>query len=160
MNYKALPSQALLRERFDYDPASGEFRYKNGDLVCPESKSRYLLPSVNGERYLIHRLIWKWMTGEDPLCEVDHRDRNKRNNKWNNLRLADSSQNQGNIGSFGKSRFRGVCWNKPKGMWRAQLRSKAFKRIKDFITEEEAALAWNQWAVEAWGEFAFQNEMG
>lgn len=159
MYYKKMPSQAVLREWFDYDPETGELRYKSGEEVCPNSQRSYKLVMVKGERYLIHRIIWKWMTGEDPTERVDHRDRNKRNNKWNNLRLATASQNVANTGSFGKSQFRGVCWNKPKSKWRAQLRCKAFKRIKDFCTETEAALTWNQWALEAWGDFAFQNEL-
>ena len=37
------------------------------------------------EIYLSHRIIWMWMTGEDPgEMEVDHIDRDRFNNRWSN----------------------------------------------------------------------------
>jgi hypothetical protein len=35
-----------------------------------------------------HRVIWKWMTGEDPEI-VDHKDGNPQNNRWKNLTNVD-----------------------------------------------------------------------
>jgi HNH endonuclease len=37
-------------------------------------------------RHLASRIAWKMATGRDPIGLIDHRDRNKRNNKIRNLR--------------------------------------------------------------------------
>jgi hypothetical protein len=42
-----------------------------------------------------HRLIWKWMTGEDPP-EVDHVDGDPTNNAWHNLRASTSTDSNRN----------------------------------------------------------------
>jgi hypothetical protein len=41
--------------------------------------------AIDGVHYASHRVIWKWMTGMDPI-EVDHIDGDRQNNKWSNLR--------------------------------------------------------------------------
>lgn len=42
---------------------------------------------------MAHRIIWKMETGSDPACEIDHRDLNGLNNRWENLREATTTQN-------------------------------------------------------------------
>ena len=47
--------------------------------------------------YRANRIAWYFMTGVDPLhMDVEHRDRNRANNRWTNLRLATRAQNQAN----------------------------------------------------------------
>lgn len=50
---------------------------------------------IQGKHYYAHTLIWLWMTGELPL-QLDHKDCNPSNNKWNNLREANYSENMRN----------------------------------------------------------------
>ena len=51
---------------------------------------------IRGKAYYSHRLAFLYMTGEWPLEEVDHIDRNPYNDAWVNLRKATSSLNKWN----------------------------------------------------------------
>lgn len=41
--------------------------------------------AIHGVHYCSHRVIWKMVTGEDPM-DVDHIDGDRQNNRWSNLR--------------------------------------------------------------------------
>lgn len=43
---------------------------------------------VDKQRYGMHRIIYKMMTGEDPLIDVDHQNHIRSDNRWENLRQA------------------------------------------------------------------------
>lgn len=92
--------------------------------------------------------------------EVDHRDGDGLNNQRHNLRIATSSQNQGNqCKTQGRtSRFKGVSWAKRHGKWVAQIQVKRrSKNLGYFRREEEAAAAYDQAALRFFGEFARLN---
>lgn len=44
----------------------------------------------------LHHLIWFFETGKWPIDEIDHKDRDKLNNLFNNLRMANSTINSNN----------------------------------------------------------------
>ena len=111
-----LPSQERLRELFDYEPETGKFERIKGKKERPIAKG-YRCSVVDGITYTTHRLIWRFVTGEDPLeLEVDHRDRNKSNNVWSNLRKGTHKQNLENRGA------KGFSWNKRLGKWQAYIK--------------------------------------
>jgi hypothetical protein len=97
----------------------------------------------------------------DPKILSDHIDHNGLNNQRSNLRLSNSSQNNSNRrSSTGKSKFKGVCWNEKRKKWRAYICvNKVRSDIGCFDSEEDAAKAYNQKAVELHGEFAFLNKV-
>lgn len=96
--------------------------------------------------------------------EVDHKDGDGLNNKRSNLRACTRSQNHMNrrpkIGC--SSRFKGVSFNEKCRIhpWRVMIMVN-YKRIYIgfYATEKEAALAYNQKAIELFGEFARLNEI-
>ncbi len=101
-----------------YDPNTGEFRWKvnvgaggrAGALTgCPD-RLGYLRIRFRGFCWYSNRLAWLIMTGEWPEYEVDHKDLNKANNKWNNLRHTTHNQNTYNQipGKKSKTGLRGV----------------------------------------------------
>jgi len=55
------------------------------------------------------------------------------------------------------SKYRGVFWNKQNKKWEARL---SRKYLGLFITEDEAAVAWNKAALNLWGEGCYQNIIG
>src|SRR3546814_19429337 len=63
------------------------------------------------------------MTGEWPAVQVDHRDLDKANNRWLNLRLATSGQNQANTPKRRRntSGIKGVYWHKSVAKWQAAI---------------------------------------
>lgn len=96
-----------------------------------------------------------WVDG----CEIDHRDANRLNNTRQNLRAVTVSQNQANqIPRPGTSKYKGVSWDASRGLWRADIRHN-YKRIPlgRFESEEDAARAYDQKALELFGEHARLN---
>ena len=109
----------------------------------------------------MHRMLTAAMPGD----EVDHKDGNGLNNQRSNLRLCTRSQNVVNCEARSNKRYsnyKGVSavWNRKKTRmyWTAQCR-KDYKlhHIGCFPTEEEAARAYDNKAVELHGEFAKTN---
>jgi hypothetical protein len=104
---------------------------------------------------LMHRLI---LPG---VREVDHKDGNGLNNTRNNLRASTHSQNIANakLRCDCSSGFRGVTFDIVyRRPWRAQIcKDGRITRLGGFATPEEAALAYNNAAVELHGEFARLN---
>jgi len=119
---------------------------------------------------IMHRMIMDAPEG----VEVDHIDGNGLNNQRSNLRLCSSSENKWNgckrnwNGKSTLSKYKGVTsirYKKKDGTvrirWVAQIRHN-WKPIYIgmYDTEEEAAEAYNEKAVELFNEFAKLNELG
>ena len=72
-----------------YDPIDGcFFSLKTGEEVgyvnC--KLSRYITVEINGARCRANRLAWLLMTGDWPRHVIDHKDHDRTNNRWLNLR--------------------------------------------------------------------------
>lgn len=92
---------------------------------------------------------------------VDHRDGNGLNNQRGNLRPATNQQNSANApGRGGSSKYKGVCFRRRSGRWRAYIRVNGAQiDLGEFRTEVEAAIAYNSAAAEHFGEFARPNKI-
>lgn len=97
-----------VRGLLDYDPETGLFRWRKpgkGRISCHRrftgyvNKKGYVIIGIKYRPYLAHRLAWLWMTGDWPRGQLDHKDRNRSNNKWHNLREATSSEQNLNSNS-------------------------------------------------------------
>ena len=91
MNTNKLPSQEELRELFDYSIITGDLVRKNSKRSSATTGRQRV--KINGTAYLAHRIIWKLVTGSDPVGMIDHADGDHTNNSWLNLREASRSQN-------------------------------------------------------------------
>jgi hypothetical protein len=164
-----LPRSEYLQSLFLYEPDTGILRRrtdrggrKSGEVVGTDYGEKYYLKvSVNKKSYRIHLIIWKIVTGEEPSGQIDHKDTNKQNNRWNNLREATISQNKANIGLIASntSGLKGACRYKlgesrGKG-WQAGIGVNGKrKHLGFFATKEEAHAAYCKAANEIYGEFA------
>jgi len=90
-----LPSAEVLRDLFRYDAETGILTRAADGKVMGSSNGHYLQLYMDGRKYLVHRVIWKMVTGSEPL-QIDHEDLNKMNNRWLNLRSATKTQNEAN----------------------------------------------------------------
>ena len=70
-------------------------------------------------RIYMHRLINKPSVG----FEIDHINRNKLDNRKENLRIVTRSQNQMNrvIQKNNTSGYKGITWNQKRKKWQAQI---------------------------------------
>lgn len=143
------PTQKRLRELFDYDPESGYFfrrtnyvaRYSIGDKVCgTRNGCGYLVLKVDGSLYAYHRLIWVYVTGDKPV-EIDHKNRNKCDNRWCNLRDATRSQNQQNtkVRVDNTSGIKGAFFDKRRGTWYAGITVNGKRKNLGAFSTPEAA---------------------
>lgn len=93
--------------------------------------------------------------------ETDHINRNKLDNRKQNLRLASKSQNLANRGKpKGKyySSFKGVTWQKRNKKWQSAIGVNGKNLyIGQFNSEIEAATAYDAAALVHFGEFADLN---
>lgn len=91
-------------ERLNYNPATGVFRWKvraaynvpKGSVAGTIEAHGYVSIGIDGSAYYAHRLAWLYMTGEWPKQILDHRNRVKTDNRWENLRETTNSGNQQN----------------------------------------------------------------
>lgn len=99
------------------------------------------------------------MTGEWPEKQVEHKDINRANNAWSNLRLATQTNNNANHPkrSDNTSGFKGVGTTKA-GRSFAQIRFKGqHYYLGAYDTAEEAARVYDAKLIEFHGEFARTN---
>lgn len=93
--------------------------------------------------------------------QIDHIDGDGLNNQRSNIRPATKSQNAANrknLSTTASSRFRGVSWFKPTKRWRACIKvNQKYISLGYFLSEEDAARAYDDAARLHFGEFASPN---
>ena len=147
----------LVRAYFDYDPETGILKNKvqrgprgrrgeeagTIDYSGPDCDKPYFRVRMEGSIYYAHRIIWVWMTGDQPET-VDHIDGNGLNNRWENLRNVSHSENMRNrkLNKNSTSGMAGVHQTKRSGKWQARI-SVDGKRISlgAFESKDEAIVA-------------------
>lgn len=174
MIFKKLPSQKYLKECFSYNEDSGEVfwlkrpRYHfNSDVDMKKSNTKmkgklagtkrriagqkgYIIVSISGEKYYLHRLIMKMLFGDkiSQHSEVDHINGDGTDNRLENLRIVDRIENSKNkkIPSNNSSGHIGVHLCGLTGVWVSQIKVGnsriklgKFKNIDDAIKARKAA---------------------
>ena len=161
---RPLPSQSRLLELFSYDPKSGELRWRVsqrgasvGSLSGYVRSQGYRCVSVDGQQFLAQRLIWKLMTGCEPKAFIDHKDGDKDNNRWRNLREATKADNQQNCKKYATntSSMKGVTWVPNLQKWKAVINANNYRHyLGVFSTFSDAAHARELAAEQLHGAFA------
>lgn len=136
----------LVREFLNYDPNSGIFTWRSRGKEHFASKrghaiwnGRYagkpagclhtgadgyqsIYIAIFRKKYKAHRIAWMWMLGEQPPEQIDHINRDGRDNRWKNLRASNQSENKRNMSRRidNTSGVTGVRWNARIGKWMVQ----------------------------------------
>lgn len=161
-----LPPQKRLLKLFRYEPRSGllywRVQHQNvrvGASIGEACRRRGVSPRVmiDGKLYYVSRIIWKMQTGVDPKNrEVDHRDLNRLNDRWGNLRLATPQQNGWNHRAYKNNKLGVLGVNYHKGKFQAKVRnsSRVLVHLGYFNTVEEASAARSAYVEKYRGDFA------
>ena len=165
MKKKPELTQERLHELLDYDPKTGEFRWrvrkkrghKAGDIAGYRTQSERWSICIDGRDYPAHQLAWFYVTGEWGRPVIDHRDGNSLNNRLSNLRVSSHSNNVANRGRprSNTSGLKGAFFDRRRGHWTAEI-TKDGRRyyLGSFATAEDAHSAYAAKARELVGEFA------
>ena len=165
---KALPPPDALRQLLRYDPETGKLFWRERDgckrfnttwagreAFTATNGYGYKVGSVNNRGLLAHRVIWAMMTGAWPDDEIDHRDTDRQNNRFGNLRLATTAQNarNRNLRSDNLSGAKGVT-RLPSGKWQARIMADGVaKFLGAFNCQTAAAIAYAKSSQTIHGDF-------
>jgi hypothetical protein len=135
-------------EVLSYDESTGIFKRKKdygnikaGSVAGGSHTRGYLVISIFNRKYFAHRLAWFFKHGVFPDGQIDHIDRNKLNNRIDNLRVVTNAENQHNQGikSNNTSGFQGVTWSAQKKKWHARITIDGRQKHLGFFDSPEAA---------------------
>jgi hypothetical protein len=160
-------SQGRLREVLNYCPETGVFTWikakygivKVGDIAGHTKdvgmSAGYTCIVIDGKVYFAHRLAWLFVHGYFPEYPIDHINRNRSDNRLDNLREISITCNLRNRSTFknSKSGITGVIYNELRNKWEPSIRInknlKYLGRHLDFIEAvcvrlaAEQCLGWN-----------------
>lgn len=146
-------------------------KFSSFGIAGSKSKYAYAQRSIKTEystifeRVYLHRLVAKPQGKEN----VDHINRDRLDNRRENLRICNQSQNSMNKKTTSSSGFKGVLDNrkyrkleKPFSSYVSYIDAKSRGQSKRkylgyFETAEKAARAYDEAAKKIWGEFAYLN---
>lgn len=162
-------TQARLKELLHYDPETGVFTWRaessyrarfSGQVAGSPHCRGYVAMKVDQRRYLAHRLAWLYVHGTWPEGDIDHDNRDRKDNRIANLRDTNQTHNNGNMPrpKHNTSGYKGVHWNKKNRNWVAHIsKNKVFHHLGCFDDIVEAAKAYDDAAATLFGEFARTN---
>jgi hypothetical protein len=166
MAARPLPDQALLLKLLRYEPDTGKLFWRertpnmfepccvsiehaaaNWNARCAgkpalnaNSGNGYKEGALHNRKVYAHRVIWKMITGEDPMF-VDHINGDRSDNRFCNLRSVDRLQNMQNTGlrHTNRSGCPGVRWTPKIRKWQARITvNKRIMLLGAFVTLEDA----------------------
>ena len=146
-----------LREVMHYDPETGIFT-RDGKVAGAIYGDGYRRISIDGTVYLAHSLAFLFMTGARPKLCVNHRNDNRGDDRWSNLRLATKAQTLRTRKPANKLGIKGVQMT-PGGNYRATITIN-YRSINlgTYLTAEGASQAYAEAALKHFGEFARQSK--
>ena len=159
-----------LENHAKYDPSSGRIiwtkplsnRVKSGDEAGKKNARGYKVFGFDGKTLYCHRAAWYLIYGYWPENDIDHINRDKSDNRIENLREATRTQNNGNVEllNSNSSGFRGVSFEKRREKYAAYIWIENKKKhLGYFWNAELAANAYNEAAKMHFGEFARLNAL-
>jgi hypothetical protein len=142
-DYNLVSKHTWYEDRYTRkDGSQGSYAFTK---VCVEGKKQEIR---------MHRLILGF-----PVGSVDHANRDGLDNRRENLRLADGTQQCANRAfTGGSSKYKGVSFEVSSGKWKARIGVRGkYIYLGRYKSEKEAALAYDAAANFYFGEFSNPN---
>ena len=122
-------TQDQLKELFDYVDGCLIWKDNRNNVKCKGNiagsidNKGYRVIVINKVNYKAHRLIWLYHTGRWPNDQIDHINRDKDDNRIENLRECSTHENCQNRRkqSNNTSGHTGVSWMKSSNKWRVEI---------------------------------------
>lgn len=133
------PTSNRLNELFSYDAQTGQLTRRIGKRAGKPAgtpKKGYISVYADRRSYLAHCIVWAMHYGEWPAPQIDHINRDKSDNRLENLRLATSGENCQNRG-----KPLGVYFHKGSQKWNAYVYKKRKAINLGYYETKEQALA-------------------
>lgn len=148
-----------------YEPTTGRFFWlktrgsaKAGHSAGTRKKDGYIRIKIGRREYPAHHLAWFFQTGAWPDNQIDHRDRDRSNNRWDNLRAASRSLNGANtVARASAAGLKGVSFQSRLKVCPYQAKimvSRKAIHLGYFATAKEAHAEYMRAAEQYFGEFA------
>ena len=124
---------------------SGNFspRARKGQLVGSFDTDGYRRTTLNGKSVSLHRIVWLLHNDDSPE-QIDHIDRNVKNNKISNLRASDNTKNQQNVSIRIDNTSGHIGVTRKKDKWVARISASNVRyNLGTYGAFEDAVLAYN-----------------
>lgn len=174
MAARPLPPAEYLRECLTYDPETGSLTWRasrprehfrtergwrswtakqGGKIAGNVEPNGYRVVMIDYRTYKTHRLIWIMQKGNAPTVEIDHRNGDKADNRWCNLREATKQQNIWNSRQQ-RSLPKGVYYMPRQRRYLAKVTYEGTEiYLGYFETPEAAGMAFDSYVRPYRGEF-------
>lgn len=124
-------SHQRINELLEYDSLIGLFRWKitrrrvnTGEVAGKLQSDGYIQIGIDGRYYLAHRLAWFYVHKIWPKDLIDHINGIRSDNRLDNLRCVtrfENAKNQRSCKINNKTGYLGVCFNRAKSKYQAQI---------------------------------------
>ena len=145
---KPLPPVSRLHEQFIYDPQTGFILSRTSRTSrragkrCDRHRSGYLCVYIDGQLHLAHRIAWIMHYGEPPIGFIDHKNRDKIDNRIENLRDCSHPENMWNakVRSDSSTGIKGLSFDGRRQRWRGEITVNGKRHMLPRRKTKEAAL--------------------
>ncbi len=144
-----------LRKLLSYDAETGVFTRRvdcggiggrAGSVAGTMNDQGYVLVSVKSHQYRAHRLAWLYVTGQWPTGEIDHKNADRSDNRWENLRDVSTTvnaQNKRRAQRNSKTGLLGACWAMRDKTFIARIKVDGrYRSLGSFESAEQAHAAY------------------
>ncbi len=139
------------RELINYNPETGSMVWRltrgravSGEIATYVRHDGYATLRMDRKHYYAHRVAWLVIHGSWPKCQIDHINGVRNDNRLENLRESNQSENLQNMGKrVGVSKYTGVHLCRKTGKWISEIRHKKKKHyLGRFENEADAYQAY------------------
>ena len=148
-------TQEYIKKILDYNFITGKWKWRTnkapntkvGSLAGSLTTRGYRQIMIDGVGHSAARLVFLYVEGSLPTNQVDHINRMRDDNQWNNLR--DVTNRENSLNRDVSNPFTGVGWDKRTNKWIAYSSQIKGKRIGlgRFNTHLAACYARHHWEI-------------